>query len=246
MSAPRTALVTGGARGIGRAIARELLRRGRRVVLTYHADAAGAEAALAELAPLGPVSAARLDVRDGAACEALVAELGGIDVLVNNAGVVTDQFLRFADAAAWDAMLATNTTGAFHACRAVLPGMQARGWGRVVNISSYVGRHGAEGRSGYAASKAALLGLTRSLAREAAPAGVTVNAVCPGLILTERTRQYAERVQANTIARVPLGRAGEPDEVGTLVAYLSSDEAGYITGQTWSIDGGLAMKDGFE
>jgi 3-oxoacyl-[acyl-carrier protein] reductase len=234
----RRALVTGGARGIGRAIAERLAADGFSVAVTYVADEAGAT----EVARAIGGSAHRLDVRDSAACDALLAELGPVRVLVNNAAAVKDQFVRFLSDADWHDLLDANLTGAFRTTRAALPGMQSAG-GRVIFISSYVGRAGAEGRAGYAASKAGLLGLTKALAKETASAGVTVNAVCPGLVLTERTRGYKPQVLERAIAEIPLGRPAAPEEVAGLVGYLASDEAGYMTGQVLSVDGGLYMGD---
>jgi NAD(P)-dependent dehydrogenase (short-subunit alcohol dehydrogenase family) len=234
------ALVTGGARGIGYAIAERLAEDGFAVALTYRSDEVAAQAAARRLG----ATAHRLDVRDAAACDALLQELGPLRVLVNNAGAVKDQFVRFFSDADWHELLDTNLTGAFHVTRAALARMDDGG--RVIFIGSYVGRAGEAGRSGYAASKAGLLGLTRALARETAERAVTVNAVCPGLVMTERTRHYKPAVLASAIARTPLGRAGEPAEVASLVAYLASGEAGYMTGQVLSIDGGLSMGDEWE
>lgn len=235
----RTALVTGAAKGIGFAIAQRLKADGLRVVGTYHGDA---EAAARAEARLG-IPFLQLDVTDAAQCDRVVAEAGVVDVLVNNAGVVKDQFLRFFPDADWHALIDANLTGAFHMARAAMPGMIARRWGRLIAIGSYVGVAGVAGRSGYAAAKAGLLGLTRSLAREGAEAGITANAIAPGLIMTERTRQYREAVLASTIAQVPLGRAGEPEEVAAMAAFLARPEAGYVTGQIFLLDGGLSMRE---
>lgn len=233
----RTALVTGGTRGIGLAVARRLLADGFGVVLAYASDAAQAERALAELPG---ARAMQLDVRDSAAVSRLAEE--PIDVLVHNGAIVRDHMLRFFPDADWLDLLDVDLTGGFRLARACLPGMQARGWGRVIQMGSYVGSAGAAGRSGYAAAKAGLLGLTRALAREVGP-GVTVNAVCPGLVWTERTRAYPEAALGRAIAEIPLGRAGEPEEVASLVAFLASEDAGYVTGQALAIDGGLDMRE---
>lgn len=225
----RTALVTGGGRGIGRAIADRLAVDGHRVVITYVSEA-----------PESPYEAHRLDVRDSEACNELAARVQA-DILVNNGAIVKDAFVRFLDDASWRDLLDVDLTGGFRLARAFVPHMA--GWGRVIHLGSYVGRAGAAGRAGYAAAKAGLLGLTAAMARELAPSGVTVNAVCPGLVWTERTRAYRPEVLERALAEIPLGRAGEPAEVAGLVSFLASEDAGYITGQALSVDGGLYMRE---
>jgi NAD(P)-dependent dehydrogenase (short-subunit alcohol dehydrogenase family) len=225
----RTALVTGGGRGIGRAIADRLAADGHRVVITYVSDA-----------PEAPYEAHRLDVRDSRACDELAARVQA-EILVNNGAIVKDAFVRFLDDASWRDLLDVDLTGGFRLARAFVPGMA--GWGRVIHLGSYVGRAGAAGRAGYAAAKAGLLGLTTSMARELAPSGITVNCVCPGLVWTERTRGYRPEVLERALAEIPLQRAGEPSEVAGLVSFLASEDAGYMTGQALSVDGGLFMRE---
>ena len=224
----RTALVTGGSRGIGRAIAARLRADGLRVVTTSRQPHEADELVY--------------DLAEAGSADRLAAACGPVDVLVANAAVVADGTLRFTTDEAWCGLLEADLTAVFRLARAFVPGMQARGGGRVVLLGSYVGRAGAAGRMAYAAAKAGLVGLACSLAREVAGDGITVNAVCPGLIWTDRTRGYREDVLARAIAEVPLGRAGEPEEVAGMVAFLCSPAAAYVTGQSWAIDGGLDMR----
>ena len=242
----KVALVTGGSRGIGRAIALRLAAEGADLAIcARNAGAAGEVAAAIEA--LGRRCLVRqADVADAEQAAELVAatiaELGRLDVLVNNAGVTRDNLLMRMKEEDWDEVLAINLKGAFNCVRAaVRPMLKARG-GRIVNITSVVGLLGNAGQANYAASKAGLIGLTKSLARELASRGITANAVAPGLVPeTGMTAGLTQQQQQQMIATVPLGRAGTPEDVAHAVAFLASDQAAYITGQVLSVDGGMAM-----
>jgi len=243
--AGRRALVTGGTRGIGRAIALALARAGAEVVVTWAAREADAEEAARALAACGDAHRVRrCDVRDRGAVTALFAEMkesGGTDVLVNNAAVARDGHLMLLADDAWDDVLATNLSGPFLCTRAALRGMIARRWGRIVNIISPAGLAGKAGAANYAASKGGLLSLTRSLAREVARFGITVNAVCPGLVETPMLAALPTHVREEMLAQVPLARPAEPEEVAAAVLFLSSGASSYITGAMLAVDGGLVM-----
>ncbi|MGD9497676.1 MAG: 3-oxoacyl-[acyl-carrier-protein] reductase [Armatimonadota bacterium] len=247
----RVALVTGASRGIGAAIALRLARDGHDLAVNYVEDptrdnAAEADAVAEQIRALGVEAlCVAADVTDREAVADMVdyvaARVGSIDVLVNNAGITRDRTLRKLEPEDWDAVIGVNLTGAFNCARAVVGGMSERGWGRIISISSVVALMGNFGQTNYAASKAGLIGLTRSLAREVARKGVTVNAVAPGFIDTEMTRAMPEDVLAKVREAIPMGDLGAPEDVANAVAFLASDEARYITGHVLSVNGGLYM-----
>ncbi len=242
--AGRTALVTGGNRGIGRAIALELARAGADVALTYRSGEESARATVADITALGhgavPI---RADVAVAADVEAMVkqteAALGRVDILVNNAGITNDGLLMRMSEADWDSVLNTNLRGAFLATRAVLRGMMRARWGRIINISSVSGLIGNAGQTNYSASKAGLIGLTRSLSRELAKRNVTVNAVAPGFIESDMTRTLGDALLDEAKKHIPARRLGKPVEVAAAVLFLASPAAGYITGCVLTVDGGM-------
>lgn len=247
----RVALVTGASRGIGAAIALRLAADGAAVAINYveaedRDNAAEADAVAEQVRALGRAAVCvQADVTDRPAVadmvEYVAARLGPVDILVNNAGITLDRTLRKLAPEDWDRVLAVNLTGAFNCAQAVIAGMTERGWGRIISISSVVGLTGNFGQTNYAASKAGLLGLTKSLAREVACKGVTVNAVAPGFIATEMTAAMPPDVAEGVVAQIPVGEMGRPEDVANAVAFLASDEARYITGHVLSVNGGLYM-----
>ena len=237
----RVALVTGGSRGIGEAISKGLKAAGYKVAATYH----GNDEAAAKFKAATGISVHKWDVAKFADCTAGVAkveaELGPVDVLVNNAGITRDSIMHRMTPEQWQAVIDTNLTSAFNMCRCVIEGMRARGFGRIVNISSINGQKGQVGQANYSAAKAGLIGFTKALAQESAGKGITVNAIAPGYIATEMVRAVPEDVLKKIVALIPVGRMGEADEIARCVVFLASDQAGFITGSTLSANGGQYM-----
>jgi 3-oxoacyl-[acyl-carrier protein] reductase len=240
----RVALVTGASRGIGRAIAVRLAAEGAVVVAAARGDHAG-PVAEAIAAAGGTAEAVEADVTDSAAVarmvQQVVARYGRVDILVNNAGITRDQLLLRMKRDDWDAVLATNLTAAFTCIQAVLKPMVKQRFGRIINITSVVGQSGNAGQANYAASKAGLIGLTKSTALEVASRNITVNAVAPGLIDTDMTRAIADAAHASWAERIPLQRLGTADDVAGAVTFLASDEAAYITGHVLAVNGGMYL-----
>ncbi len=237
----RTALVTGGTRGIGAAISRALHDVGYRVAANFGGNVAAAEAFTAETG----IAAYRWDVSQFDACAqgiaGVVDAIGPIDVLVNNAGITRDGTLHRMSAENWDAVIATNLSSCFNTTRCVIDSMRERGFGRIINISSINGQKGQTGQVNYAAAKAGIIGFTKALALETAAKGITVNAVAPGYINTEMVAAVSEKVMENIVGQIPIGRLGETDEIARAVVFLASDDAGLITGSTLTANGGQYM-----
>ncbi|MBA3014991.1 MAG: 3-oxoacyl-[acyl-carrier-protein] reductase [Proteobacteria bacterium] len=242
----RVAVVTGGGRGIGQAVSLRLGALGAKVIVNY---VNRAEPALETVAMIkatgGDAKALKFDVADGIATQealqSVVADEGRLDILVNNAGITRDGLLVKMKDEAWDAVLDTNLKGAFNCIRAVSRVMMKQRGGRIINISSVIGFAGNPGQVNYASAKAGLIGLTKSVARELASRAITVNAVAPGYIETEMTSGLSEEVTARLMSEIPLARLGNPADVAAAVAYLASDDASYVTGQTIHVNGGMYM-----
>jgi 3-oxoacyl-[acyl-carrier protein] reductase len=240
----RVAVVTGGSRGIGRAIVETLGRRGAAVAFCFRESETAARELQSALRAAGSrVMARRCDVKQETEVTefltAVASELGPVDILVNNAGLTRDAVFLFMDRARWEEVLAVNLGGAFFCTKSVVRGMMLRRWGRIINLVSPSGLMGTAGQANYSAAKAGLVGLTRALARELAPHGILANAISPGLIDTDMVRQLPEKLRAEHLAQVPLGRLGRPEEVAALAAFLASEESSYISGQVIGVDGGL-------
>ena len=246
MAEKKVAVVTGASRGIGRAIALELGRRGNFVVVNYNGSAEKAEAVKQEMEAAGGEGCAmQCDVSDYGACEAfiknIIKEYKRIDILVNNAGVTRDGLLMQMKEEDFDTVVDTNLKGAFHTIRFAARQMLKQRSGRIINLSSVVGLRGNGGQVNYSASKAGIIGLTKSAAKELASRGITVNAIAPGFIETEMTAVLPEETKAATLKEIPLQKFGKPEDVAQAAAFLASEEAAYITGQVLCVDGGMAM-----
>jgi 3-oxoacyl-[acyl-carrier protein] reductase len=240
----RVAWITGASRGIGRAITLRLSEAG--FIIVASARSSNADAVVDKInAEGGKAVALSLDVTDAVSipniAKEAVEQFGRIDVLVNNAGIVRDQLLMRMKAEDWDAVLATNLTSVYGCCQSVLRTMMKQRSGRIINISSVVGQSGNSGQTNYSASKAGLIGFSKSLAREVASRGITVNVVAPGMIDTDMTAGIEGRAREVLLERIPMARLGLPDEVASVVCFLASHDASYITGQVVAVNGGLYM-----
>ncbi len=238
----KVALVTGASRGIGRAVAEALAAQGARVVGTATSEK-GADAISAYLGDRGMGKV--LNVADQASVDALMADLkasvGDVDILVNNAGITRDNLFMRMKEEEWDDIIATNLTSVFRMSKAVIRTMMKKKWGRIISVSSVVGKMGNAGQANYCAAKAGIIGFTRSLAREVASRGITVNAVAPGFIATDMTDALSEDVRNGILSSVPAGRLGDPADIAAAVVFLAGEGAGYITGETINVNGGMYM-----
>jgi len=239
----RIAIVTGGTRGIGKAIAMDLHKAGCKVAANY----AGNDDAAREFTKETGIAAYKWDVSDFEACQKSVRKIekdldGVVEILINNAGITRDGFMHKMSEEAWDSVIDTNLKSCFNMARAVLDGMRARSFGRIVNISSINGQLGQFGQTNYSAAKSGIFGFTKALARETAAKGITVNAVAPGYIETDMVRAVSTDILEKIVSNIPVGRLGQPQEIARAVCFLVADQAGFITGETLSVNGGQHME----
>ena len=242
----KTAIVTGGSRGIGKAVCLELARRGCNIVLSFAGNTAAADQTAAECRALGVQAlAVQGNVADADAVKALfdaaLEKFGAVDILVNNAGITRDNLLMLLKEEDFDAVVDTNLKGTFLCMKAAVRPMMKQRHGRIISLSSVVGLHGNAGQVNYAASKAGVIGMTKSLAKELAGRNITVNAVAPGFIDTDMTAVLPDKAKEAILSSIPMARLGAAEDVASAVAFLASDEAGYITGQVLAVDGGMSM-----
>ncbi len=240
----KVAVVTGGSRGIGRAIAEKFAAEGASVAILYSSNSASADAVVEEIRNAGGTAKAyqcHVENSDevGKTIDDVVNDLGKIDILVNNAGITRDKLLMMMKEEDFDDVISVNLKGAYNTMRKVCPMLARQRWGRIINLSSIAGINGNAGQVNYSASKAGLIGMTKSAAREFAGRGITVNAIAPGFVETDMTEKFAS--DENVMKRIPVGRMGRPDEIASLALFLASDAAAYITGEVIRIDGGLAI-----
>lgn len=238
----RIALVTGGTRGIGKSIALHLKEKGYKVVANY----AGDDTAAQDFTKETGIPAYRWDVSDYQSCEEAVAkitaEVGAIEILVNNAGITRDGAMHKMKQEAWKTVIDVNLNSCFNMSRVIIDSMREKGFGRIISISSVNGQLGQFGQTNYAASKAGIFGFTKSLARESAAKGITVNAIAPGYIETDMIRTVPQNVLDKIVSNIPVGRLGQPEEIARCVAFLAADDAAFITGETLSVNGGQYME----
>jgi len=240
----RVALVTGAGRGIGRAISEELARQGVKVICVSKSESSCGAVAESINAAGGDATARPVDVSDGEAvaqaAKELLKQFGQIDILINNAGITRDGLILRMSHKDWDAVISTNLSGCFYWSKHLVHPMSRRRWGRIVNITSITGLVGNAGQVNYAAAKAGMIGLTKSLAKEYGSRSLTVNAIAPGFIKTDMTSGLSDQITEIILKNIPLRRLGQPEDIARMAVYLSAEEASYITGQVFSIDGGLA------
>jgi acetoacetyl-CoA reductase len=238
----RLALVTGGTRGIGSAIAITLHEAGYKVVATYNTNHEGAK----KFSESSGIAIAQWDVQDIKACEEGIARIedtfkAPVEILVNNAGITRDSFFHKMSASQWLEVISTNLSSLFSMTRPLISGMRSRQWGRIINISSINGQKGQVGQTNYCAAKAGVIGFTKALAQENAAKGITVNCICPGYIATDMVNAMSENILKHIVEQIPLGRLGKPEEIASLVRYLVSEDAAFMTGSVLAINGGQYM-----